>query len=95
MSAHSEGVRHHIHATVLSEEVYEAVGGVEVAMKSRIWRMARGSREREILAFEKRGRVGAEERGSLKVRWWEKWERIREDQRESWRVRVAWFGWRV
>lgn len=75
--------------------MYEAVGGVEVAMKSRIWRMARGSREREILAFEKRGRVGAEERGSLKVRWWEKWERIREDQRESWRVRVAWFGWRV
>lgn len=36
--------------------------------------MARGSREREILEFEKRGRVGAEERGSLKALWWEKWD---------------------
>lgn len=36
--------------------------------------MARGSREREILEFENRGRVGAEERGSLKALWWEKWD---------------------
>ena len=43
-------------------------------MKSRIWRMARGSRERLSLALEKRGRVGAEERGSLKALWWEKWD---------------------
>lgn len=57
--------------------------------------MDKASKLRWIFWFENRGREAAEERESLKVRWYWQWDWINWDQRESWRSRVLWFGWRV